>query len=199
MPRIRLVRVSLILAIGMLTFFGYRYHTREISLFDLPGMNSHSPRLWSIMRGLNMRQITESSVEYCWLKQEFPHASEFYGSSTAPLLMIMRDGFVDLVRIGDRVGLQENSHTLDPLIQQKIDRMLARLNVDYPYELMLCGNHESAMRVLLLPYWGTPSIAWQGKMSKVDFRSERGAPYRVTAYWASERLVGFDLHARDQD
>ena len=148
-----------------------------------------------IMRGLNMKEMPANTLQHEWLKKEFPEATSFYAARNIPTILVMKEGVVEAVRIGDRLGFSDRSYLLTPLIIQKIHENLAKVNVDYPYELLLCENQTSAFRLLCLPYWGTPSIQKQGELSKVNFESESKAPYPVTVYWVSDRLAGFEIRA----
>lgn len=184
-----------IILVVVLSFLGCRYFTQEVSLFDLPGTSSNSPRFWMIKRGLNMTEVSVNTLQYEWLKEEFPDATSFYRTGNIPMIIVTKDGVVDAVRIGDRLGFSEDSYLLTPLLIHKICENLARVNVDYPYELMLSENHASAFRLLHLPYWGMPSIQRQGELSIVNFETESRAPYPVTVYWVSGRLAGFEIRA----
>lgn len=190
---------SVLLLVVAFSFLGCHYFTQEVSLFDLPGTKSHSPRFWMFKRGLNMREVSVNTLQYQWLKNEFPDATSFYATRKIPMIIVMKEGFVNSVRIGDRQGFSEISYILTPSLIQKIRENLAGVNVDFPYELMLCGNHASAFRLLSLPYWSIPSIQRQGELSMANFESESGAPYPVTVYWVSDRLAGFEIRASRGD
>jgi hypothetical protein len=142
-----------------------------------------------------MKEVSVNTLQYEWLKEEYPDATSFYATREIPMILVMQEGHVNSVRIGDRLGFAESSYMLTPSLTQKIRENLARVNVDYPYELMLCENHASAFRLLSLPYWSIPGIQRQGELSKVNFESEPDAPYPVTVYWVSDRLAGFEIRA----
>jgi len=177
------------------------YYYCEISLYEIPGMRSKSPRFWSITNGLQMDEVKNTSVTSNLLKAQFPDADEFYISRKIPLVVAVEHGIVSVVRMG---GIQngfenihQNTYVLSESMMIFIAHCLEKEGVYLPYELIVSQNKEYAYSAFVTPYLDNPYVRNNGNVVALDFTNSQCNYPNIILFYKNNECVGFDLFNPD--
>ncbi len=172
---------------------------REISLFEVPGMRIKSLRFLHLERTMDLIEVDKSMIGQFFLKRDYPSADKFYRSEKLPIVIVEKNHAVEVVRVGEiGGGLREigvNSYIISSDLLRRIARDLEKSNVRLPYELIVCTDKASAIRVFSEPYVAGPAAGiTEGDAFCLDFtKSELAKSCPVVLYFVKDRLVGFEV------
>ena len=178
--------------------------SKEISLFDVPGIKTSSLRFLRAKRVLNLVAVDGTMIERDLLNRSYPTGSEFYLSKDLPILIVVRNGVVDAVRVGSVLRtlreIDDNRYVVSPDLLRCIAIQFEKVNVRMPYQLIAATTEESAIGAFWHPYVVGPSKSIEGDVVCLDFVNAEAPDYwPIVLYFHKNKLVGFKINAKHYD
>jgi hypothetical protein len=175
--------------------------SKKISLFDVPGIKTSSLRFLRAKRVLNLVLVDGTMIERDLLNRSYPKGSEFYLSKDLPILVVVRYGFVDVVRVGSVLRtlreIDDNRYVMSPDLLRCVAIELEKINVSMPYQLVAATTKEAAIGAFWHPYVVAPSQSVEEEVVCLDFINAEAPDYwPVVLYFHKNKLFTFEVKAK---